>query len=335
MAVIDSKGKLHGKVGNVVYRTVGDMRIVQARPARIRQTLSTKESALEFGLVSNCGRILRSLYASFTCYSDGRLLNRMNVALLKVLKDTGKSRGERDLHDGSPQHLQGLQFNINSPLTEMLAVRPICSMVDGGIRVQLPAFNMSEDLQLPKHTKNAVLRLMVAAISFREGYYEYLDYKDIPLQYGKVIPEQEWLSDVVLPAGSIVLVSASLHCFGMNGIDGEPLSLNGKEYSPAEIIGAYKVDSPVKVEVKTKNEVENEAEDGTADQTISKKTFPNRHRLINYRGEEILKEIGRKRKRDKKYQGAIAREKIRETAEETIVDGLKLPVIGKVFYKKE
>ncbi len=331
MAIIDSKGRLHGKVGNVVYRTVGDMRIVQARPARIRQTLSTKESALEFGLASNCGRILRSLYASFTCYSDGRLLNRMNTALLKVLKDTEKSRGERDLHDGSPQHLQGLQFNINSPLTEMLAVRPICSMEDGGIRVQLPAFNMSEDLQLPKHTKNAVLRLMIAAISFREGYYEYLDYKDIPLQYGKVIPEQEWLSDVALPAGSIVLVSASLHCFGMNGIDGEPLSLNGKEYSPAEIIGAYKIDEAVKVEVK--NEIESRGE--TADQTISKKTFLNRHRLINYRGEEILKEIDRKRKRDKKYQAAIAREKIRETAEETIVDGLKLPVTGKVFYKKE
>ncbi len=119
----------------------------------------------------------------------------------------------------------------------------------------------------------------------------------------------------------------------MNGIDGEPLSLNGKEYSPAEIIGAYKIDEAVKVEVKTKNEVE--SKDETADQTISKKTFPNRHRLINYRGEEILKEIGRKRKRDKKYQAAVTREKIRETAEETIVDGLKLPVTGKVFYKKE
>src|SRR5690606_18773037 len=261
--------------------------------ARRRQTLSTKESGLEFGPVRNCGRILCSLHASFTCYSDGTLRNRMHDALLKVLKDTEKSRGERDLHDGNPQHLQGLQFNINSPLTEMLAVRPICSMEDGGIRVQLPAFSVSEDLQLPKHTKHAVLRLMVAAISFREGYYEYLDYKDIPLQYGKVIPEQEWLSDVVLPAGSIVLVSASLHCFGMNGIDGEPLSLNGKEYSPAEIIGTYKVDSPVKDEVKVTG--------GSADQKVAESN-PNRRRLTNYRGEEILQEIARKRKRDKKYQ---------------------------------
>ncbi|ADY50976.1 hypothetical protein Pedsa_0394 [Pseudopedobacter saltans DSM 12145] len=329
MAIIDSRGRLHGKVGNVVYRTVGDMSIVQAKPARVRQTLSTKESALEFGLVSNCGRILRNLYSSFACHSDGRLLNRMNVALLKSLKDTEKPRGERDLHDGNPQHLKGLQFNINSPLTEALAVRPVCSMVDGGIMVQIPALNVSEDLLLPKYTKNAVLRLMVAAISFREGFYEYLDYKDIPLQYGKVITEQEWLSDVALPAGSIVLVSASLHCFGMKGIDGEPLSLNGKEYSPAEIIGAYRIDDEVKVEVEAK------VRGGTADQTVPEKAFPNRHRLTNYRGEEILKEIARKRKRDKKYQERLAREKIWTSEEETVVDGMKLPAMGKVFYKKE
>ncbi|ADY54051.1 hypothetical protein Pedsa_3521 [Pseudopedobacter saltans DSM 12145] len=309
------------------------MSIVQAKPARVRQTLSTKESALEFGLVSNCGRILQNLYSSFAFHSDGRLLNRMNAALLKSLKDTEKPRGERDLHDGNPQHLKGLQFNINSPLNEALAVRPICSMVDGGIMVQLPAFNVSEDLQLPKYTKNAVLRLMVAAISFREGYYEYLDYKDIPLQHGKVMPEQKWLSDVALPAGSIVLVSASLHCFGMKGIDGEPLSLNGKEYSPAEIIGAYRIDDEVKVEDEAK--AENEVKSGTADQTVPEKAFPNRHRLINYRGEEILKEIARKRKRDKKYQERIAREKIWTSEEETVVDGMKLPAIGKVFYKKE
>ena len=327
MAVIDSRGRLHGKVGNVVYRTVGDMKIVQAKPARVKQTLSTKESALEFGLTSNCGRILRSLYSSFACYSDGRLLNRMNAALLKTLKDTEKLRGERDLHDGNPKHLQGLQFNVNSPLTEVLAVRPLCSMMDGGIRVQLPAFNVSEQVQLPKYTKNAVLRLMVAAINFRERYYEYLDYKDIPLQYGRSIPQQEWVSEVALPAGSIVMVSASLHCFGMKGIDGEPLSLNGKEYSPAEIIGAYGIDGEMKEEIEFKNEAKKEI--------AHEKAFPNRHRLINYRGEEILKEIARKRKRDKKYQERLVQEKSWKTEGQTIVDGMKLPTVGKVFYKKE
>lgn len=328
MAVIDSRGRLHGKIGNVVYRTVGDMKIVQARPARVRQTLSTKESALEFGLISNCGRILRNLYSSFSSYSDGRLLNRMNVSLLKSLKDTEKKRGERDLHDGNPKHLQGLQFNINSPLTEALAVRPQCFLTDGGMRVQVPSFNVSDDLQLPKHTKNAVLRLMVTAISFREGYYEYLDYMDIPLQYGKVIPEQEWLSEIVLPKGCIVLVSASIHCFGIKGIDGEPLGLNGKEFCPAEIIGAYNIKED-------EAGATGEMEDDITDEPLQKKTFYTRHRLINYRGEEILKEIARKRKRDKKYQAQLARKKTEKTGGEFSTDGMTIPIAEKVFYKRE
>lgn len=327
MAVIDSKGRLHGKIGNVVYRTMGNIKIVQSRPARVRQTLSTKESALEFGLVSNCGRILRSLYSSFSSCSDGRLLNRMNVALLKTLKDTEKPRGERDLHDGNVEHLKGLQFNINSPLTAVLSVRPLCSLVEGGVRVQLPFFKVSTQLQLPRYTKNAVLRLMIVAINFREGYYEYLDYKDISLQYGMVVPEQEWFSEIALPAGSIVLVSASLHCFGMKGIDGEPLSLNGKEYSPAEIIGAYRMAEEVKNEDKPEETIDNE--------TVPKYTSSNRHRLINYRGKEILQEIALKRKRDKKYQERLVRNKISETEENSVINGVNLPLIGKVFYKKE
>lgn len=316
MAVIDSRGRLHGKVGNVVYRTVGNTNIVQSKPGRVRQTLSTKESALEFGLVSNCGRILRELYSTFTCYSDGRLLNRMNAALLKSLRDSDKPRGERDLHDGNPEHLKGLQFNVNSPLTEVLSVRPECFMEEGKLRVHLPEFKEYGQVQQPRYSKGFVLRMMVAAINFREGYYEYLAYKDIAVERGAVVPEQDWEPEVTLPAGSIVLVSVSLHYFGGKDVDGERLGINSVACSPAEIIGAYRVEDEVKDEVE--------------EETVS-----NRHPLINYRGKEILDEITRKRKRDKKYQASLAGEKIQEVISEPIAGGMKLPIVGKVFYKKE
>ncbi|WP_353134149.1 hypothetical protein [Pseudopedobacter sp.] len=321
MAVIDNRGRLHGKIGNHVYRTVGDIHIVQAKPGRVRQTLSTKESALEFGLVSNCGRILRELYSSFTCYSDGRLLNRMNAALLKCLRDTDKPRGERDLHDGNPEHLDGLQFNVNSPLTEMLPVRPKCSMEDGVIRVHLPSFQ-SRQLQQPRYSKYAVLRLMIVAISFRDGYYEYLDYKDIEVKQGTLVSEQEWISEVELPAGSLVLVSASLHYFGMQDVNGERLALNSLDCSPAEIIGTYKI-------------VEKEQNEPPAEVSITSDSHPERHRLINYRGKEILDEIARKRKRDKKYQASLVRTKPQKVENENVSLGMKPLIKGKILYKKE
>ncbi len=322
MAVIDSKGRLHGRVGNVVYRTIGNTMVVQSTPGKVKQTLSTKESALEFGLVSNCGRILRELYSTFACYSDGRLLNRMNAALLKILRDSDKQRGERDLHDGNPKHLEGLQFNVNSPLTEALTVRPVCRLEDQVIKVQIPAFKEHGRLNQLRYSRHCVLRVMVGAINFREGYYEYLDYKDIPVEWGAITPGQEWVSEVALPAGSIVLVTASLHYFGMKDINGEALSINSKEYSPAEVIGAYSIAAEAQSEAS--------AEDSVAKDMADQKRYP----LTNYRGKEILNEIVRKRKRDKKYQNKLAKGQEMEAVSSTVVDSMKMPT-GKVYYKKE
>ncbi|RRN77256.1 hypothetical protein EIM50_20540 [Pseudoxanthomonas sp. SGD-10] len=323
MATIDSRSRLHGKIGNAVYRTVGNTSIVQSRPGRVRQTQSTRESALEFGLVSNCGRILRELYASYSSYSDGRLLNRMNVALLKCLRDSEKPRGERDLQDGNPEHLKGLQFNIHSPLTEALAVRPECFLEEGKVRVHLPEFKENGQLLQPKYSRSSVLRLMVVAINFREGYYEYLAYQDIEIGRGAVIAVQDWQPEVTLPAGSMVLVSASLHYFGMRGPDGEALSLNSTACSPAEIIGAYKI-------AEAGGPAE---EEETSVQHKSQSTY--RHVLIDYRGRVILEEIARRRKRYNKQKGRTADSHKTEDAPVAMKPNMKLPVTGKVFYQKE
>ncbi len=319
MANIDSRGRLHGKIGNVVYRTVGNSNIVQSRPARVRQTLSTKESALEFGLVSNCGRIMRELYSGFSCYSDGRLLNRMNAALLKCLRDSERPRGERDLQNGNPEHLKGLQFNVHSTLTEALKVRPECFMDDGKIRVQLPKFREYGQLQQPKHSRYCVLRLMVAAIDFRQGYYEYLAYQDIEIGRGGLIPAQDWQPEVTLPSGSIVLVSASLHYFGVKGMDGEAMSLNSAAYSPAEIIGAYRIAG---------SEVSEE-------EPVQQSKSAERHELINYRGREILDEIALRRKRYSKQDIKTPGGEVVGNRVETGVSGMKMPAMRKVFYQKE
>ena len=314
MAIIDSRGRLHGRLGNVVYRTVGNTSIVQTKPSKIRQTLSTKESAMEFGLASNCGRILREVFAAFACNSDGRMINRLNAALLKCIKDSVLERGERDLHDGNPGHLQGFQFNALSPLDKALAVRPVCELELGRIRVYLPEFKEYGQLQQLRYGRNCVLRMMVVAVNFRQNYYEYLSYKDISIGRGETIPEQHWEPDMALPAGSMVLVTLSLHYYGLKDVAGEAQSVNSREFGPAKIIGAYRMDEEVEAE-------------GTQGEE------PNRHPLSNYQGKDILDEIIRKRKKDKTYQ-AMLRRKEQEEISDSQTTASKWPM-GKVFYRKE
>jgi hypothetical protein len=314
MAIIDSRGRLHGRLGNAVYRTVGNTSIVQIRPSRVRQTLSTKESAMEFGLASNSGKILRDIFSTLACNSDGRMINRLNAALLKCIKDSELERGERDLHDGNPGHLQGFQFNVQSPLDKALAVRPVCELESGKMKVHLPEFKENGQLQQLRYGRNCVLRMMMVAVNFRENYYEYLSYQDIAIGRGTTIPEQTWEPDVALPAGCIVLVTVSLHYYGLKDVSGVAQSINSREFSPAEIIGAYRIDDGVQT--------------GEAEGKEN-----SRHPLTNYYGRDILDEIIRKRKKDKTYQARL-RQKEQEESSDRIGTASKWPV-GKVFYRKE
>jgi hypothetical protein len=316
MAIIDNRGRLHGRVGNTVYRTVGNTSIVQIKPSRVKQTLSTKESAMEFGLASNCGRILREIYATFASNSDGRMINRLNAVLLKCIKDSERERGERDLHDGHPGHLQGFQFNAHSPLEEALAVSPVCTMESARIRVNLPEFKENGQLQQVRFGRRCVLRMMLVAVNFRENYYEYLSYKDIAIDRGETIPGQDWMPEVALPAGSMVLASVSLHYFGLKDVAGDAQQINSKEFSPAEIIGVFAI-TDVEPSV-----AENVATDENR-----------RHPLSNYYGQEILKEIARKRKRDKGYQARLKqKEQVGTNGKSAVTPDLPM---GKVFYRKE
>lgn len=316
MAIIDNRGRLHGRVGNTVYRTVGNTSIVQIRPSRVKQTLSTKESAMEFGLASNCGRILREIYASFASNRDGRMINRLNAVLLKCIKDSEKGRGERDLHDGHPGHLQGFQFNAHSPLDKALAVRPVCAMEEGRVRVNLPEFKENGQLQPVRYGRRCVLRMMLVAVNFRENYYEYLSYQDIAIDRGETIPEQVWMPDVALPSGSIVLVSVSLQYFGLKDVTGDAHPVNNKEFSPAELIGAFAIAK----------------EEPSVTGAVAGAEYK-RHPLTNYYGQDILDEIARKRKKDKGYQ-AMLRQKEQVEANGKIAATSGLPK-GKVFYRKE
>src|SRR5690606_26619675 len=131
MAIIDKKGFIRGRIGNTVYRKVGDTNIIQSRPARVRQTAATKESALEFGLASSTAKVLRHMFAGLSHYADGGMINRLNNTVLNAIRNgNGANPGQRHLHQGDLSQLVGFQFNRNSPLEETLAIAPVISVED-------------------------------------------------------------------------------------------------------------------------------------------------------------------------------------------------------------
>ncbi len=144
MAIQGRNGKIKGKINNIVYRRLGDQQIMQIAPDRVKQTYATKLNALEFGLASAHGKVLRDVFRKVYEASDGKMNGRLNAAITACLRTSNKEIGERTLHDADLGELKGFQFNLDAPIESRIAVRPICSVAPNGLfRFQLPPFNLA------------------------------------------------------------------------------------------------------------------------------------------------------------------------------------------------
>ena len=286
MAIIDKKGRLHGKLGKLNYRVLKNgLEVVSTLPKRVRQTRATKESGLEFGLASNTASIIRTAFESVTLLNDSGMTNRLTSTVLRSIKNSAtKGRGERDLHDGDLSHLKDFQFNTNSPLTDVLPVTPQCLITEGKrLKVHLPVFQGADLKRMPYGT-TCIMELVLIAFDFRKKYYETLDYTNIEIDR-KQNNSISWEPEVEIPAGCIAILSMSLNYSSYSSNTNSYTHLNSKAFSPAAIVMATSIpeDQVSNVQEKRENAIE----------------------ISDYLGSELLNKILELRLKDRKYQAEL------------------------------
>ena len=181
--------------------------------------------------------VFNVIYAGY----DGAMVNRLCGQVYKsITASESKQRGERDLHDGDLSYLEGFQFNNNSPLDKVMKVRPVVSLNDEGkIQVNLPAMRKDQLLKGPQRNhQHYTIRLMLVSFDFKNEVYSYIGHRNLSVLRGLAIEAQEWVFDEAVPAGRIIMLSMSVHAYTKDKLDGLQ-SVNSKEWSPAEIIGAW------------------------------------------------------------------------------------------------
>lgn len=312
MAIIDKKGFVHGKAGGQVFRQLGDKLVMQVAPKDVKQTDATKISAKEFGLASSAAKVLRRIFAGPSHCADGKMIGRLTQTVLKAIREGQKDEnGLRDLHQGDLSLLEGFQFNSNSPLENVLAVKPEVSLGEGGaVSVNLPAID-KDQLFFPKYAFSCTLRLLVVEINFKKETYQYLDHRDIKIREGSGTEELLWEVEEKAEAGTMVMASLSLHYFSHDGVNEEGISLNNTEFSPATIIAAMHV-----------------SEDGAA--ARAENTKPYKIPMAGYDGNFILQDMERMLAKMKKKKSPAAMSKDKGSGS----GGLPRVVKGKVSFKK-
>ena len=250
MATIDNKGMIHGTAGSVIYRTYRGKNIIQGKAKAFKQTEKTIRSATEFGLSSSAAAVIRTAFEPAYFFKDGTAAYRSTQLVYRsILNNVSGEKGKRDLHDANLSFLQGLDFNANSKLHEVLKMSQTVSKTSEGIvSVTLGSLNTQTDIKRPKNASGAYMkhriRLMLVAFNFREEYYENLGVKDIDIEGYQNVEGQVITFNQKVPEDCLALVSMSLMLYSTVSQTNESILLNSKEFSPCAIIAAFQSKKP-------------------------------------------------------------------------------------------
>jgi hypothetical protein len=241
MATSDNGGKFKGKIGNLTYRIINGKSIIQSTPGpgTVKQTKKTKASSTDFAVSSNRARILREvLFPMIRGMHDNKMVNRLNSAVGKVLRsNTSLAAGKRDLEEGDLQLLDGFEFNRHSPFSKVFKGKLLLDQnYVEGIKVSVNPFIVKETITFPETASGCTLRVLIAAISFKDNQYQYCGTAemDIPV-HTEAVPATEWSFINHLPEDCLFAASCSLG-FYENGLF-DSVSLNHKLLHPVALIG--------------------------------------------------------------------------------------------------
>ncbi|WP_207421358.1 hypothetical protein [Desertivirga brevis] len=240
MAILDKKGFFHGKMGNLNFRYYRGRQVVQTKSAKVKQTYASKESSLEFGLCSGSAKVIRNAFSAVISGYEGGMVNRFNsVVRNSVSACRHRERGDRDLHDADLSYLKGFQFNSHSPVDQVLKVRPKAEFLEENkLKISVPGFR-GEDIR-GGNGQYYILRFLAVSFDFKAECYRYHRIKDIRISSLERYEGEVIELEADFPKGRVLLLSMSIHAYNLTKL-GEEMLLNSKEWSPAELIGAWHI----------------------------------------------------------------------------------------------
>ncbi|PRY53319.1 hypothetical protein B0I27_104330 [Arcticibacter pallidicorallinus] len=250
MAKVDKKGIVRGTAGSVVYRGYRELNIIQGKPRKFEQTSASIRASTEFGLSSTTAAVIRQAFEPAYVHRDGEAVSRSTQLVYRGIRNSLRgSVGQRDLHDADLESLIGMDFNIQSRMSEVLQVsQRVERDEEGRLSVFMGALNAKTDLKVPLSISKPVskyrLRFSLIGFNFRKEYYEYLEVKDLEFRWQGKLEAQEIRFETRPEADQLLMLSVSLLAYSETRMEEGYVLLNSKEFSPCSIIAAFHAEEP-------------------------------------------------------------------------------------------
>lgn len=143
--------------------------------------------------------------------------------------------------------MEGLEFNMNSPLSEAFLIKPQVSRTDDDkIAISMPALDMRSTFKKPRSLarKGSLVRIrfLLVAFNYRQNFFEYIDNQEIDYSEYTKAESRNIILNGSAPEGCLLMLSMSLSLYGHNILDNSKVLLNSTEFSPAAIIATWQND---------------------------------------------------------------------------------------------
>jgi len=238
MGKFDGK-QITGLVGGLVFRKGEDKTtIVQTRAVKVRQTKATKEAGSLFGKSSKLAKAIRTnLFSIVLDGYDKKMVNRLTKLTRELLthcykKDTKTFTFRPDSFD----RLQGFEFNLKSPTTAKLWVKPEVKLIGNQLQVHLPEMQIPDQFQFPLGTNACEIRIAVAMMVLDQS----LEHEGL-FQSMEVNSDQTFIAaqqfNFEVPDGCFCVAGLNLYYYTRTQ-EGIRSSSGEKSFHPSAICGA-------------------------------------------------------------------------------------------------
>ncbi len=166
-----------GTTGDMTYKKTKDGYTAQEKSHISAEAILTKDSyartrenMAEFGRAGKASKVVRAAFAALIkAASDTRMTSRLTKTFLAIIKtDPVNDRGQRIVTEGNMELLEGLNFNIESPLYGAFAAtyNTVVDRVSGQCTISVQPFHPLEVVTPPEGATHMRLVAGAASIDF-------------------------------------------------------------------------------------------------------------------------------------------------------------------------
>jgi len=243
MAVI-KKDKIHGRIGNYIYRVVNGVEIIQAYPRSIKPSEGTKTENTLFGNSSQVSSKVYRLIKDFALNEvDENLYGNIMTFFKRNFFSKKTTIEPGDFQDWKPIAGTGaMLINRNLQAADVLPAKPSIQVQDGTCRLQLPTFSRDScTRKLPADAAFISYGLTVVHYDFElESAMAIFDFDSERFLISQGFEAREievpMLRDGIAIDSGLLFVGFGLRFFASQQSFGY---LNTKQFNPCTLLGVW------------------------------------------------------------------------------------------------